>query len=47
MLIEFDYEGRLTPTLPGVEPLAESWFAWFLEERMLKPAYFAMLKGWT
>jgi len=47
MLIEFDYEGRLTPTLPGVDPLAESWFAWFLEERMLKPAYFAMLKGWT
>ncbi|MDP1673736.1 MAG: FAD/NAD(P)-binding oxidoreductase [Burkholderiales bacterium] len=47
MLIEFDYEGRLTPTLPGVEPLTESWFAWFLEERMLKPAYFAMLKGWT
>jgi sulfide:quinone oxidoreductase len=47
MLIEFDYEGRLTPTLPGVEPLVESWFAWFLEERMLKPAYFAMLKGWT
>jgi sulfide:quinone oxidoreductase len=47
MLIEFDYEGRLTPTLPGVEPLQESWFAWFLEERMLKPAYFAMLKGWT
>lgn len=47
MLIEFDYEGRLTPTLPGIDPLAESWFAWFLEERMLKPAYFAMLKGWT
>lgn len=47
MLIEFDYEGRLTPTIPGVEPLTESWFAWFLEERMLKPAYFAMLKGWT
>lgn len=47
MLIEFDYEGRLTPTLPGIEPLTESWFAWFLEDRMLKPAYLAMLKGWT
>ena len=47
MLIEFDYEGRLTPSIPGVEPLVESWFAWFLEERMLKPAYYAMLKGWT
>jgi sulfide:quinone oxidoreductase len=47
MLIEFDYEGRLTPTLPGVDPLAESWLAWALEERALKPAYLAMLKGWT
>jgi len=47
MLIEFDYAGRLTPTLPGVDPLEESWFAWFLEEHMLKPAYFAMLRGWT
>jgi sulfide:quinone oxidoreductase len=47
MLIEFDYEGRLTPSLPGIEPLTESAFAWFLEDRMLKPAYFAMLKGWT
>jgi len=47
MLIEFDYEGRLTPTLPGVDPLAESWLAWVLEERALQPAYMAMLKGWT
>lgn len=47
MLIEFDYEGRLTPSLPGIEPLTESAFAWFLEDRMLKPAYLAMLKGWT
>jgi sulfide:quinone oxidoreductase len=47
MLIEFDYEGRLTPTLPGIEPLTESWLAWVLEEQALKPAYLAMLKGWT
>ncbi len=45
MLIEFDYEGRLTPTLPLVEPLQESWFAWVMKTRMLEPAYRAVLHG--
>lgn len=45
MLIEFDYEGRLTPTLPMVEPLQDSYFAWLMKYRMLKPAYVAVLKG--
>ncbi|GIK85239.1 MAG: twin-arginine translocation pathway signal [Betaproteobacteria bacterium] len=45
MLIEFDYEGRLTPTLPGVDPLQESYLAWLMKHRMLKPAYVAVLKG--
>ena len=45
MLIEFDYEGRLTPSLPGVEPLQESFMAWMMEYRMLKPAYMSVLKG--
>ena len=45
MLIEFDYEGRLTPSLPGVEPLQDSYFAWLMKQRMLKPAYMAVLKG--
>ncbi len=45
MLIEFDYEGRLTPSLPMIEPLQESYFAWLMKVRMLKPAYQAVLKG--
>ena len=45
MLIEFDYEGRLTPSLPMIEPLNDSFFAWLMKYRMLKPAYMAVLKG--
>jgi len=45
MLIEFDYEGRLTPTLPGIEPLQDSYFAWLMKYSMLKPAYLAVLRG--
>jgi sulfide:quinone oxidoreductase len=45
MLIEFDYEGRLTPSLPMIEPLQESYLAWLMKVRMLKPAYVAVLKG--
>lgn len=45
MLIEFDYEGRLTPSLPMIEPLNDSFFAWLMKYRMLKPAYLAVLKG--
>ncbi len=45
MLIEFDYEGRLTPSLPMIEPLQESWMAWMMKYRMLKPAYLSVLRG--
>jgi sulfide:quinone oxidoreductase len=45
MLIEFDYEGRLTPSLPMIEPLQDSFFAWLMKYRLLKPAYMAVLKG--
>jgi sulfide:quinone oxidoreductase len=45
LLIEFDYEGRLTPSLPLIEPLQESYLAWLMKVRMLKPAYLAVLKG--
>lgn len=45
MLIEFDYEGRLVPSLPMIEPLQESYFAWLMKVRMLKPAYLSVLKG--
>lgn len=45
MLIEFDYEGRLTPSLPGIEPLQDSYFAWLMKYSMLKPAYLSVLRG--
>jgi sulfide:quinone oxidoreductase len=45
MLIEFDYEGRLTPSLPMIEPLQAGYFAWLMKYRLLKPAYMAVLKG--
>jgi sulfide:quinone oxidoreductase len=45
MLIEFDYEGKLTPSLPLIDPLQESYMAWMMKAYMLKPAYVAVLKG--
>jgi sulfide:quinone oxidoreductase len=45
MLIEFDYEGRLIPSLPMIEPLQAGYFAWLMKYRLLKPAYMAVLKG--
>ena len=45
MLIEFDYDGKLIPSLPMVQPLQDSYMAWLLKYRLLKPAYLAVLKG--
>jgi sulfide:quinone oxidoreductase len=45
LLIEFDYDGKLTPSMPLVEPLQDSYMAWLLKYRLLKPAYYAVLAG--
>lgn len=45
LLVEFNGDGELTPTIPGVKPLTDSYLAWFIEDVMLKPAYMAVLKG--
>lgn len=45
MLVEFDYEGRLTPSFPFIDPLRPQWTPWLLEEFLLRPAYDAMLRG--
>ncbi|MFA7394187.1 MAG: FAD-dependent oxidoreductase [Pigmentiphaga sp.] len=45
MLIEFDYQGRLTPTIPFLEPLKASYFGWLTKYALLKPAYLATLRG--
>ncbi|KEO56472.1 NAD(P)/FAD-dependent oxidoreductase [Thioclava pacifica] len=46
MLVEFDYQNRLTPSFPGViAPLEELWISWLMKEIALKPTYNAMLRG--
>ena len=45
MLVEFDYDGRLTPSFPFIDPLKELWVSWAIEEKALRPVYFAMLRG--
>jgi len=45
MLVEFDYDNRLVPSFPFIDPLTEHWLAWVIEEKMLKPTYMAMLRG--
>lgn len=45
LLIEFDYENNLTPSIPGVRPLTDSYFAWLMKTKLLKPAYIAVIKG--
>ncbi len=45
LLVEFDYEGRLVPSLPMIDPLQDSYFAWLMKYRLLKPAYMAVAKG--
>jgi len=45
MLVEFDYEGRLTPTFPFIDPLTEHWVPWVMKDKLLGPIYRAMLRG--
>lgn len=45
MLAEFGYGGKLMPSFPFIDPKEESWAVWIMEEKMLKPAYYAMLNG--
>lgn len=45
LLVEFDHDGNLVPTLPLIDPLQDSFFAWVMKVRLLKPAYIAVLRG--
>lgn len=47
MLVEFDYDNRLTPSFPFIDPLDEHWVVWIMEEKMLKATYTAMLRGFV
>lgn len=45
MLAEFGYGGELMPSFPFISPTEESWAVWVMKEKMLQPAYYAMLNG--
>ena len=45
MLIEFDYDGKLVPSFPFIEPLEELWVSWLIDEKLLHGTYRAMLRG--
>jgi len=46
MLLEFDYQGTLAPSFPGViDPLEELWISWVMKTMALKPIYISMLRG--
>ncbi|MHA7880831.1 MAG: NAD(P)/FAD-dependent oxidoreductase [Saccharospirillum sp.] len=45
MLVEFGYGGVLLPSFPFIDPKEESWAVWVMKDRMLQPAYYAMLDG--
>jgi len=45
MLVEFDYENRMTPSFPFIDPLTEHWLPWVIKEKVLKATYTSMLRG--
>ena len=45
LLVEFDHDGNLVPSLPLIDPLQDSFFAWTMKVHLLKPAYVAVLRG--
>ena len=45
LLVEFDYDLKMVPSFPFVNPYEKHWFPWMLKDRMLHAAYNAMLRG--
>ncbi len=45
ILVEFDYELNMVPSFPFISPYREHWVPWVMKDRMLQPAYNAMLRG--
>ncbi|GLR63339.1 NAD(P)/FAD-dependent oxidoreductase [Marinospirillum insulare] len=45
MLVEFGWDSKLLPSFSFIDPKKESWTVWVMKERMLRPAYYAMLEG--
>jgi sulfide:quinone oxidoreductase len=45
ILVEFDYALNMVPSFPFINPYREHWVPWVMKDRMLQPAYNAMLRG--
>lgn len=45
VLAEFGYGNKLLPSFGFIDPTEESWAVWVMKEKMLQPAYYAVLKG--
>lgn len=45
ILVEFDYALNMVPSFPFISPYREHWMPWVMKDRMLQPAYNAMLRG--
>lgn len=45
ILVEFDYALEMVPSFPFISPYQEHWVPWVMKDRMLQPAYNAMLRG--
>lgn len=45
ILVEFNYELKMTPSFSFINPYEEHWVPWVLKEKMLHAAYLAMLRG--
>lgn len=45
ILVEFDYALNMVPSFPFISPYQEHWVPWVMKDRMLLPAYNAMLRG--
>ncbi|MFW5824719.1 MAG: FAD-dependent oxidoreductase [Marinobacter sp.] len=45
MLVEFGYDMEFLPSFPFIDPQEESWVTWTFKDKMLQPAYYAVLEG--
>ncbi len=45
ILVEFDYALNMVPSFPFISPYREHWVPWVMKDRMLQPAYNAMMRG--
>ncbi len=45
ILVEFDYEAKMVPSFPFIDPYTEHWVPWVMKDRFLQAAYNAMLRG--